>query len=57
METITVNEMVIDVRTDDAIMFKPVGPNVLTPMYIRYGTDVYYMLSKDPDGRTCYKLR
>ncbi len=51
------SEMVINVTVDNAIMFEPVGPGIMVPSYIRYGTDVYTLLSLDPDGRACYKLR
>ena len=57
MKTIDASEMVIDVTVDNAVMFEPVGADVQVPTYIRRGTDVYTLLSKDPDGRTCYKLR
>lgn len=57
MKMIDASEMVIDVVTDNAIMFEPVGPGVKVPSYIRRGKDVYTLLSKDPDGRACYKLR
>jgi hypothetical protein len=51
------SEMVIDVTVDNAIMFEPVGSGVKVPTYIKRGTDVYTILSLDPDGRACYKLR
>lgn len=57
METIALNHMELDVCIDKAIMFKPVGPDVQVPMYIRYGKDCYVLLSLDPDGRACYRLR
>lgn len=57
MRTITASEMVIDVTTEDAIMYKPVDADVEVPNFIRRGTDVYTLLCKDPDGRACYKLR
>ena len=57
METIALNHMELDVCIDNAIMFKPVGPDVQVPMYIRYGKDCYVLLSLDPDGRACYRLR
>lgn len=57
MKTITTSEMVIDVATDNAIMYEPVGTGVKVPNYIRRGKDVYILLSLDPDGRACYKLR
>ncbi len=56
-ERVDVSEMVIDVIIANAIMFEPVGPGVQVPSYIRRGTDVYTLLSLDPDGRACYKLR
>jgi hypothetical protein len=59
LEQATVIDMVIDVCTDDetAIMYKPVGPDVKVPTFVRRGIKVYMLLSKDPDGRACYKLR
>lgn len=57
METVTIKDMWIDVRTEDAIMFEPVGAGVKVPQYLRFGVDVYYLLSLDPDGRACYKRR
>jgi hypothetical protein len=59
MKVIAASEMVIDVCTDDnsSIMYKPVGSEVEVPNFIRRGTDVYTLLSLDPDGRACYKLR
>ena len=57
MKTIDASEMVIDVTVDNAVMFEPVGPDVQVPNYIRRGKDVYTLLSLDPDGRACYKLR
>lgn len=57
MKVVAASEMVIDVTVDNAIMFEPVGPGVKVPSYIRRGTDVYTLLSLDPDGRACYRLR
>jgi hypothetical protein len=50
-------EMVLDTRIENALMFKPMGTEFKPPMYIRRGKDVYFLISKDPDGRACYKLR
>lgn len=57
MKVINASEMVIDVTVDNVIMYEPVGPGVKVPSYIRCGTDVYTLLSLDPDGRACYRLR
>ena len=57
MKVVAASEMVIDVTVDNAIMYEPVGPGVQVPSYIRRGTDVYTLLSLDPDGRACYRLR
>ena len=56
-KSVSISEMTVDVATNNAIMFKPVGPDVKVPMYFRHGKDVYTLLSKDPDGRACYRLR
>jgi len=50
-------EMELDIRIENALMFKPMGAGFEPPRYIRIGKDVYFLLSKDPDGRACYKLR
>ena len=57
METITVDDMWIDVRTEDAIMFEPVGAGIKVPQCLRFGVDIYYLLSLNHDGRACYSLR
>lgn len=57
MEMINAKDMVVEVVTDDgsAVMFQPVGENIAVPTYMAYGKEVLMLLSKDHNGRACYK--